>query len=345
MNYIRTKLDQLKLISAPVILLLIAIWACLSAILAWVMWSVGFAVWTSAKMSMLVSLLAWSYVVLKTPVFDWFFINVEANWVVILANHLKRDKQVSAPTSLAPGEKDPRTQMRTLKSLREVPGPGFYGKLPWERQFDSVDLRKNVVIGSTEDKPLTCYTEENVEIQVVWQAIITPLPGFCANLVRRGADAIEAFIKGEFDQAIINWVKSTSETAVFNKLSDLRDVFENEFDGPDRISKREEDNGVFTNTPQITSVRRSAAFQKAAEAKQVGDKVAEVIKALKLSLGDDADPNMILAAASAITGNDINGLVLIPGIGNNPQAIAAATAIADAFGNKKTKTGKKGSAT
>jgi hypothetical protein len=230
--------------------------------------------------------------------------------------------------------------MYELASLREV-GPGYNGKFPWEMQFESVNLRSEIVIGNPADKPLICYTEDNITLQIVWQVVLTPLRGFCANLVRKGEEATRAFFQGEFEQAIINFVKKHKERDIAGLLPNLKEEFKKVFGGPDQISDTEEDYGVFTNTPQIVSVTRSTNYQKAAEAEQVAARMENVIAALRANLGRDADSNMILAAAAAIAGYSMEGILVIPGLGKDPKALAAIATVAGTFG-VKAKGGKKG---
>lgn len=330
-----SQLDKAKKITRLVILINVGIAIGLFTLFWWI----GF----NTIISAILAFIGWPLVVLRTSVFDWFVINVISNWVVILGNRLEYDKVPDKPTTIAPGEKDPRTKMYELASLREV-GPGYNGKFPWEIPFESVDLRSEVIIGNgnSADKPLTCYTLDNITVEVIWQVVLTPLRGHCCNLVRKGEEATQAFFRGEFEQAIINWVKTEYEKDLAGKLTHLKEAFRNVFGGPDKISEAEENYGVFTNTPQIISIKRSAAYQKAAEATQVGERMAEVIATIRHALGADADINMILAAAAAITGNNIEGLLLIPGLAGNPDAMASVLAAAGTLGIKAGKGGKKG---
>lgn len=287
----------------------------------------------SIGLSLLIGIVVWSLILFKTPVFDMFFINVRPNFAVILGNQMLYDIIPGRPTTSNPAGPDPRTLMFDLKSLREV-GSGMRGKFPWEVPFESVDLRVEIVIGTKEKgKPLICYTLDNIELTIEWQVTLTPLRGNCANLVRRGEAAMQAFFTGTFEQFTINWVKSKNESQIFSALTDLRSDFEKVFGGPDVVNSDEEDYGVYTNTPQIVSVNRSASYQKAAEAVQVGQRLGEVVREISTGL-PNADPNMILAAATAIIGNDITGLLLIPGLSGDPKALTAILAAAANLGMK-----------
>lgn len=123
--------------------------------------------------------------------------------------------------------------------------------------------------------------------------------------------------------------------------TDLKDEFSNTFGGENQISQTEEDYGMFTNTPQILTINRSDSYQKAAEAVMVAEKVQEMLKKLKVQL-PKADQNMLLAAATAIVGNDINGLLLIPGLSRDPKILAALTSSVGSVGAKASTKNSKG---
>jgi hypothetical protein len=270
-----------------------------------------FAIGLPILLSVMIGIVIWSLILFKTSVFDWFFINVEPNWSVILGNQTKYDILQQKPISK--GGKDPRVGMFKLKSLREV-GSGIRGKYPWEVKFESVDLRGEIVIGNSESgSPLKCYTSDNIELNITWQVILTPLRGCLTNLVRKGEVATQAYFKGKFEQEIISWVKKNTEDKIFSSIDNLKKEFIKVFGGPDTISDKEEEYGVFTNTPQIINVNRSSGYQKAAEGVQVAIRMGDVIDRMKAAL-DQADHNMILAAAAATVGTEINGMLLIPGL-------------------------------
>jgi hypothetical protein len=292
--------------------------------------------------SALFGTLVWSLVLFKTPVFGWFFINVKANWAVILGNQTIYDqipKGLLSGSNQAPNAVDPRTKMYNLKSLREI-GPGLRGKFPWEIPFESIDLRSEIVIGN-DKTPLKCYTEDNIERTVTWQAILTPLRGHLVNLVRKGEDASQSYFKGRFETKIREWMRKRQDKDVDTGSTDLKDEFSNTFGGENQISQTEEDYGMFTNTPQILTINRSDSYQKAAEAVMVAEKVQEMLKKLKVQL-PKADQNMLLAAATAIVGNDINGLLLIPGLSRDPKILAALTSSVGSVGAKASTKNSKG---
>lgn len=303
----------------------------------------------STIFSILLGTLIWSLILFKTPVFGWFFINVKANWAVILGNQTVYDlipKGLSG-SNQTNSEVDPRTKMYNLKSLREV-GPGLRGKFPWEIPFESVDLRSEIVIGS-EGIPLKCYTKDELERTVTWQVVLTPLRGHLVNLVRKGEDASRAYFKGKFETKIREWMRRKDDNQI-DKAStdpkddlkdDLKKEFSKTFGGENQIDPTEEDYGMFTNTPQILTIERSVNYQKAAEAVKIAEKIQGMIVELKKQI-PLADQNMILAAATAIVGNDINGLLLIPGFNGDPKTLAAMTNSAGVVGAKASNKNNKG---
>lgn len=285
----------------------------------------GFTVFTGAVTGLCLGLITWVMILTKTPLFKWFFVNVTPNWSVILGNQINRD--------VVPVNPDERIKMFRLVSLREV-GPGLHCKLPWEMVADTVDLRSELVIGSSKGGPLECYTAGNIKLLIEWQVILTPLRGYLPNLIRKGQDATKAYFKGAFEQAIIAWVKTKTETEVFDSLSDLKSFFAEVFDGGSKVSEVEKEFGVFTNNPQIISVNRSPDYQRAAEGVQIAARTQEAIERLKLA---GADANLLLLAAAATTGNPLGNAVIIPGLGQGLSKGSDVTALMAAINALKGK--------
>ncbi|MDB5239290.1 MAG: hypothetical protein JWO00_625 [Candidatus Parcubacteria bacterium] len=263
-------------------------------------------------------IIIWTSILFKTKVFDYFFINVKQNWVVVLGNQLVKDD--------IPNDPDERIKMFERGALREV-GQGIRGKWPWEVPVESVNLRSEVIIGPAKDKNLlVCVTKDEVQLSINWQVVMTPLVGFAVNLIRRNQAAIEAYFKGIFDQKIIAWIKLHKEEEVFNQLNDLKKMFEDTLGGGSVASIEEMDWGTFTNDPQLINVNRNERFQKAAEGTQVGIKMAgEVARINKLfeKSNNKPDPDMVLATAASLVGNNIEGLFLIPGAGKGLAGVAS----------------------
>ena len=279
-------------------------------------------------LSTLTAIIVWALVLYKTPVFEWCFIIVKPNWSVILGNQTTYD--VIDP------DRNKRIEMNNLKSLREV-GPGIRGKLPWETAFESIDLRSEIIIGNSDsNKPLECYTEDGIQLDITWQVVLTPLRGYLTNLVRKNEDAVKAYFSGQFEQAILGWVRKNKEETVFALLKNLEEEFKNVFGGPNVVSDTEADYGIFTNTPQIIRVTRSKRYQQAAEAVMVSSNMATIIGQLKDELGDGIDKNMLLATVAGLTGNEVKGLLLIPGVSGDAKAIAAVAAAVTNSGTKTT---------
>lgn len=262
----------------------------------------------------------WGTVVFKTPVFDWSFFNVSPNWVLIVGNQLQYDS--------IPDDENQRTKMFRMASLREV-GSGLRGKKPWEVVYQSVDLQSELVLGK--NQPVQCVTSDDIPLQIEWQCLLTPLRGYTVNMVRKGEEASIAFFQGEFTQFIIKWVKDRTEAQVFASLDNLKKEFEKVFDGPDKVHKAEKENGLFTNTPQIIRVQRDKRYQDAAVGGKIAEHVAGAVRTINDAFGDPTnrpDANMVLAAATATTGNEMGNVLIIPGLsGSAKDAAAVAAAI------------------
>ncbi len=278
----------------------------------------------------IVGIIAWSLILFKTPVWDWCFINTKANWVVIMANQTTYDV---VPSKLAD-----RTDVESfpLRSMREV-GPGIRGKLPWEVRSAELNLESEIVIGNkSSGSPLKCVTGNEIEVFVVWQVILTPLRGYLVNFIRQDETAVKAYFSGQFEQAILTWVKGQDEGGIAGKLSDLRLAFEHVFGGPNEVHPQERKNGTFTGDPQINSYARNAEFQQAAQAGQVAQRLQVVVQTVNAAFGEGVkpDPNVVLAAAAGLTGKPLEGVLIIPGLtGKDPKSIAA---LAMAAQNKQT---------
>lgn len=273
------------------------------------------------SLGLVVGLIIWTVVLYKTPVFDWTFINVQKNWSVIVANQIVYDK--------LPDDKNARTKAFPLTSVREV-GSGIRGKKPNEVVIESINLLGELVTGTVEGgEKLQCYTRDNIPLLIGWQAVLTPLQGYLVNLARKGEDASKAFFRGEFEQFIISWIKTRDEDNVFSSLENLKKEFTDSiFGGSDVVDPREEEYGIFTNTPQIISVVRDPRFQKAAEGVEIMKKVTLGIGLLnkEFSTGQKPDANVVLATASAAAGIEIPGLLIIPGLGGDGAKEALAHA-------------------
>lgn len=267
-------------------------------------------------------IIIWTLILFKTPVFDWCFVNILPNWSIIVGKQTEYDEIPENPVE--------RTRIISLASMREV-GPGFRGKFPWEVRYESINLQSEVIIGNnnSNSQPLKCYTLDDIELGILWQVILTPLRGYLVNFVGKDEDAAIAFFRGAFEQAIIKWVKGKNEREVFSALNDLKDEFRAVFSGEDKVDPKEEKWGLFTNDPQIISVNRSARYQSAAEGTKIGEKLSKVIELINAQYPNPdtkPDQNMVLAVASAVVGNDVKGLLLIPGIGKDGGGLMAAAA-------------------
>ena len=277
------------------------------------------------EISALGALVTWAIVFFKTPFGGWFFVRVKGNHAIVLRNELISDK--------VPKNMQARTILRDEKAWREV-GPGFQGKFPFEAVVQGVNTESEIVIGATRERPLECTTADNTRLYVTYQVKVTPLRGFLVNLVRQSEDAVIAQVRGEFEQFILHWVKGKTEDEVFRALADLQEQFKSVLGGPGIVVLMEEQLGVFTNEPQITSVSKHPKYAEAAEGQKTSGFVANSVETILNSfVGGDGqllpgiDPNLVLVVAAANSGQKIGDAVIIPGLGgsdNNAAAILAA---------------------
>ena len=279
-------------------------------------------------------IIVWALVLFKTPMFEWSYFNVKPNWALIVGDQLVYDKIPDKPQD--DSQPDPRVGMYNLDSMREI-GPGLRGRKPGEVVYESINLQAEILISKT----IRGYTKDNIPLDIDYQFVMTPLRGRLINLARKGEKTSKAFFEGKSDQHIINWLRENTEDGVFKCLADLKETFKNVNGGPNRIDEDEEEYGWFTNTPQITRVKRSAEYEKAAEGFMVGQKAGDVIEEINKSYDghEKPDPNMVLAAATRMIGQDLKGVLLIPGLnrgGKNSAAVmATAQKLAETVGKTK----------
>jgi hypothetical protein len=270
--------------------------------------------------------LVWSIVLFKTKLFDWTVFNVQPNWRLIVGNQVVYNE--------LPDDDNDRTKMFEMQSLREI-GSGLHGHWPTEVVFDSVDLRKEVVLVS-DGGSLQCYTQDEIPLEITWQTILTPLSGYLINLSRQGEDAAIKYFRGRFETYITNWVKTKPEKIVFDCLANLEEEFKNLFGGPLNVDDTEMEYGLFTGTPQITRVKRSKRFQDAAEGRRISEIVGGSVLELTKHFGDKKpDPNLVMMASAAASQVPIEGVFLIPDIGKAGKGAQGLFAAAAAM-NKKT---------
>lgn len=247
----------------------------------------------------------WTYLLCKTRMYDMFFINVKPDTAMILGNQMIRDD--------IPETEGERTKMFHRKSLREVQA-GFKGKFPWEVEVESVNIRAAEPIG-TKGKPLKVTTQNQIPLEIEWQVILTPLPGYLVNLIRKGDDNSKSFFEAEFTRHITAWVKEKDEKDVYK--SALDSDFCNHLGGPDSIHEDEKEYGMFTNKPKIISIDRDKKYQEATQAEVIATNIGNAGKVMQtiFTNGDlKPDPNVALVLASAAAGVQTSGVVIIPGL-------------------------------
>lgn len=253
----------------------------------------------------------WAKVLFKTKLFDYFFINVKENYEIILGNQLRYDKIPDDPAHRLKLESFPR------RSLRPV-GQGVRGKFPWELPVTAVNLQSEIVMSTQKDgRPVTCYTQDNVQLEIHYQINLTPLVGYTVNLARKNEEAVKAYFRGRFEMELTAKIRTMSEKDVFAKLPDLKSWFTGLYGGSMRVDKEEKEWGVFTNEPMLISIKRNDRYQQVAEGQLVAQKIQDMVSTINAGYGSERkpDPNLVLMAAARATGNEVSGVLLIPDIG------------------------------
>lgn len=240
---------------------------------------------TIGSAGFLIGAMIWTLILLFTPAVHMFFVNVTPNHAVVFANQLRRYE--------SPEHDEHGLKLKETRVLREA-GPGLQGKLPWETIANNrfIDLRRHIVLSSN----VSAYSKDGIQLIIDWQVILTPLRGYLTNLVRFDLEAIRKFFLAECQAFIICMINKHDEKWIFENIGNLEEEFEYLFGGPVHTDDTEELYGVFTNDPQLVSVTRSEAYQKAAEAKEIAAKNAEAVRKFK-DLGIDPEHalNVVLA--------------------------------------------------
>ena len=287
----------------------------LGIIVGFILWLVGILLGSAAWMGsiwwvsfcMLVGTALWSGILLRTNLEHQFFFEISEFAGAVVVNQFRSNVM---PTDSAESISALGKQM---DSAREV-SAGYHGKWPWERVV-TVDLRRHIVIGGE----LKAYTKDNVEINAVWLATLTPLSGQLTNYLRWTESARKAFFEGAFQETIISLAKAKNETDIFNEITSnnpesIKKKFGERFGGEKTANEEEERFGTFTNSPIIKAIERSENYRKAAESVKIAEKTNAAIR----MFSEDVDRKVAAAAVLGSQGNnnvrtlqivaDINGL-------------------------------------
>lgn len=243
--------------------------------------------------------IAWCLLLGFTPLINRFFILVPKNSGAVIVNEFRTYERVTS--------KDKLTKLQPTEALREV-GPGIQGILLWEKVGWLIDLGKQVQLNA----PITAYSKDNIELNIEWQVILTPLRNYLANLVRHDDDTVRRFFEGRCRSFIIELISSEyaqeaeDHDSIFEKVDDLKTKFGNLFGGSGTIHPDEEEYGAFTNDPQLIGIKRSASFQKSVEALQINKNNAAAIETLK---GKGLQPKQALIGTLSAQGIPTDGLI------------------------------------
>ena len=280
----------------------------------------------------------WAWVLFKTPMFEWWFIEIQPNTAVVLSAQINLDQ--------IPSDVNERTEMFKVASLREV-RTGTHGKLPWEVVVAGINTKAERLIGNDASNPLEVYTKDDIQLMAEWQDILVALAGFGMYLLRHTEDQIISFFRSELEQFLIGWFKSKTEKEIFADLAksqkDLAEEFKNVFGGPNVADKRERDHGVFTGTPQFKAIKRGKTWQDAAQSKRVLEAIGDALPGLTAHLSEEEqkniDPNLKLFLAAAAAGQVKGEPIFLFGLPKNLDSKAAAALLG---GVKGLRGGKKG---
>jgi len=247
----------------------------------------------------------WALILFRTPMFEWWFINIRANHAIVVKNQLILDRTPDKTETITADSRTAETRitMYPLESMREI-SSGLRGKFPWEIIVKSVNLQSEILIGTPENQPLIVYTRENIELGILWQITLTPLQGSLVNLSRHTETNIIAVFRGYCNEFLRKEARKRAENDILGDLSSLKQDFEHLFGGPSTVHPLEEYYGVWTNMLQLTSVRRTPRYQESAEAGQVAENISKGLKQLKVGVANSEklDPNVHLIAGLAIAG-------------------------------------------
>jgi len=277
-----------------------------TAELIFILWFIGFIVdklvgsWMGTVNAYATGAVIGCLILAFTGLINRMFIIVEGNSGGVIENLLR--------TYQVPVDPNDRTELRPTRALRET-GPGLQGILFWEKKFRIIDLGKKIDVLLK----ITTYSEDNIELVIEAQAILTPLQGYLCNLVRHDPNTVKTYFEGYFRAFIIQMLSHQLAQAIpgrqsiTDKIADLKDDFKGCLGGPRVASYEERQKGTFSNTPQLISIIRSKRFQESVEAMQISKNTADAVKLLQ-DLGK-LEPNQALIAVLAAQGVTNENLV------------------------------------
>jgi len=236
-----------------------------------------------------------------------FFVNVRQNCEVILSSEVTHDK--------IPEKISDRLKMFDRASMRPI-GQGLRAKGFFEDVIGAVSLVPRVFPLRGKDNPLTCYTAENLEVEIEGIMKVAAIPGLTPNAYRSDPEVAVRVFRGKYERATQKLVASQSDRVTLAMSEkDVDKDFKDVLDGED-VGETEQSYGLAVVSFQITAVRRSPDAQKISQMITEFEKMAKGIGLLDAGFSEDRKPdsNTLLAIASQRFGKSKSNLVLIPGI-------------------------------
>lgn len=275
---IKTDREIFDLHTVNVISMLLAI-DCLLILLTSILFSASLF-WTGIVVSFI-----WAWIVLKTKMFDWFLVEIPPLRHYVVGSPFKQEQVVI-------GVNDEIQDCTWSGMLREI-YPGIRGKYPQEEIIRIYNMERQLEIKNT----VTAYTKGNVSIEVDYLMPVSLLAGYLVNFAGRDPKYVIDFLKGLAEGRILSRIRTLDEKDVFESaegkkefkkhftfkeefMGELKKHFTETFGGPDVIHDTEKKLGVFTGCPTITDIRRSEAFEEAAQDVEIAKNLNKAIDAL-----------------------------------------------------------------
>ncbi len=290
--------------------------------------------WTMGG-SLAIGLMIWAGVLFRTPMLEWWFIDIKPLHAVVLGQQINHD------TIPADVSKRTRTTTSPLPSLREI-GSGWHGKLPWEVLADDpISLKTDLLIGNSKESGglLEVYTKDDRILHYDWQTRLTPLRGYLVNFIRFTDNAQIAYFRTKFSQFLISYSKTQNADDLMSEAGKKRliEEFKKVFGGPDEVVDIEMERGIFTGDPEIRRIEFTGSYLKALQSKATLARIGEGIEGLITPFRDPntkqldpkLNPNlaMVLATSAANALEGTTPIIAVGMEGVDPKTLAATMGI------------------
>ena len=240
--------------------------------------------WTGITVSFI-----WALIVLKTKMFDWFFVEVPPLRHYVVGSPFK-------PEQVVVGENDEIQDCTWSGMLREL-YPGIRGKYPTEEILRTYNTERQLEIKGI----VRVYTANNIPGDVDYILPVSLLAGYLVNFAGRDPEYVIDFLKGSVEGYILSKARSLTEDQLF-KSAESQEEFKKQFNGifggPNVTHPTEKKLGVFTGCPTITAIRRTKEYEEAAEDVKIAQSFNEAIDQLT-----NVPPNQRAIFLAAMKGN------------------------------------------